>query len=53
MNSTTSKVIAKEQSSFSFMMDASLLFKAFVLFSNQGTISSLLELYMEKVQFQL
>jgi len=30
------------------MMDALLLFKAFVMFSNQGTISSLLELYMEK-----
>ena len=27
----------KEQSGFGLMMDASLLFKAFVMFSNQGT----------------
>jgi len=30
------------------MMDASLLFKAFIIFPNQGTISSLLESYIEK-----
>jgi len=30
------------------MMDATLLFKAFVIILNQGTISSLLETYMEK-----
>jgi len=33
------------------MMDASLLFKAFVMFPNQGTISSLLEPYIEKFYF--
>ena len=42
-NSTMSKVMAKEQSSFGLMMDASLLFKAFVMFPNQGTILSVLE----------
>ena len=31
----------KKQSSFGFMMDASLLFKTFVMFPNQGIISSL------------
>jgi len=46
-NSATSKV-TKEQSNFVLMMDASLLFKVFVMFPNQGTISSLLESYMEK-----
>jgi len=30
------------------MMDASLLFKALIMFLYQSTISSLLELYMEK-----
>jgi len=30
--------LAKEQSNFSLMMDASLLFKAFVMFPNQSTI---------------
>jgi len=38
----------KEQSSFSLMIDASLLFKAFIIFPNQGTISSLLEPYKGK-----
>jgi len=47
-NSATSKVLAKEQSSFDLMMDASLLFKAFIIFPNQGTIISLLESYIEK-----
>jgi len=40
--------LAKKQSSFDPMMNASLLFKAFVIFSNQSTISSLLELYKGK-----
>jgi len=44
-NYATSKVIGKEQSSFNVMMDASLLFKAFVVFPNLGTISSLLGPY--------
>jgi len=43
-NSATSKVIG-EQFSFVLMMDASLLFKTFIMFPNQGTISSLLEPY--------
>jgi len=38
----------KEQSSFGLMMDASLLFKVFVIFPNQGTTSSLLESYKGK-----
>ena len=46
-NSATSKVMAKEQFSFGLMRDASLLFK-FVIFLNQGTISSLLEPYKGK-----
>jgi len=40
--------LRKEQSSFVLMIDAPLLFKAFVMFPNQGTISSLLEPYIEK-----
>ena len=44
--------MTKEQSSFGLIMDASLLFKAFVMFPNQGTISgtisSLLEPYKGK-----
>ena len=47
-NSATSQVNAKKQFIFVLMMDASLLFKAFVMFPNQGTITSLLEPYMEK-----
>ena len=47
-NSTTSKVIAKEQFSFGLMMDVSLFFKLFVMFLNQNTISFLLEPYKEK-----
>ena len=47
-NSVTSKVLAKEQSSFGLIIDVSLLFKAFVIFPNQGTISSLLEPYKRK-----
>ena len=47
-NSATSKVLAKEQFSFDLMMDALLLFKAFIIFPNQGTIISLLESYIEK-----
>ena len=47
-NYATRKVIGKEQSSFNVMMDASLLFKAFVMFSNLDTISFLLESYIEK-----
>ena len=38
----------EEQSSFILIMDASLLFKLFVMFPNQDTISSLLKSYMEK-----
>ena len=41
--------LAKEQSSFVLMKDALLLLKAFTIFLNQGTISSLLEPYMMKV----
>ena len=44
-NFATSKVIVKEQFSFGLMMDVSLLFKAFIIFLNQGTVSSLLEPY--------
>ena len=51
-NSATSKVLAKEQFSFDLMIDTSLLFRAFIMFWNQGTISSLLEPYIEKVLFQ-
>jgi len=40
--------LAKEQSSFGLMMHASLLFRAFVTFSDQGTILSLLEQYKRK-----
>ena len=40
--------LAKKQSSFVLIIDASLLFKAFVIFPNQGTISSFLEPYMKK-----
>ena len=40
-NSTTSKVIGKGTIQFRLMMNASLLFKTFVIFPNQGTISSL------------
>jgi len=38
----------RKQFSFSLMIDASLLSKVFVMFLNQGTISSLLEPYMGK-----
>jgi len=38
----------KEQSSFVLMINASLLFKTFVMFPNQDTISSLLAPYIEK-----
>ena len=47
-NSATRNMIGEEIIQFFFMMDASLLFKAFVMFLNQDTISSLLEPYMEK-----
>ena len=47
-NSATSKIIGEEKFSFGLMMDASLLFKAFVMFPNQDTILSLLEPYIEK-----
>ena len=47
-NSATSKMIGEGQFSFGLIMDASLLFKAFVMFPNQGTISSLLEPYKKK-----
>ena len=40
--------MAKEQFSFGHMMDASLLFKVFIIFPNQDTISSLLEPYKGK-----
>ena len=45
-NSTTSKVIG--EGTIQFRMDASLLFKAFIMFPNQSTFSSLLEPYIEK-----
>ena len=47
-NSATSKVIGEGTIQFGLMMDESLLFKAFVMFPNQGTISSLLEPYKKK-----
>ena len=47
-NSATSKLIGEEIIQFFLLMDASLLFKAFVMFLNQDTISSLLEPYIEK-----
>ena len=47
-NSATSKVIGEGIMNFILMMDASLLFKAFIMFSNQGIILSLLEPYIEK-----
>jgi len=47
-NSATSKVIGEGTIQFGLMIDTSLLFKVFVMFSNQGTISSLLESYIEK-----
>jgi len=40
--------LAKEQFSLNLIMDVSLLFKAFVMFLNQGIISSLLEPYIKK-----
>jgi len=48
MGNFTSKVNGEKKFSFGLMMDASLLFKAFVMFPNQDTISSLLEPYIEK-----
>ena len=47
-NSTTSKVISEGTIQFHSHDDTSLLFKAFVMLPNQGTIPSLLESYMEK-----
>ena len=47
-NSATSKVIGEETIQFRSYMNASLLFKAFIIFPNQGTILSLLEPYIEK-----
>jgi len=47
-NFVTSKVIGKEQSNFVLIMDVSLHYKAFVMFPNQSTISSLRALHGER-----
>jgi len=47
-NFATSKVIGEGKIQFNYIMDASLLFKVFIMFSIQGIISSLLEPYKEK-----
>ena len=47
-NSATRKVIDEGTIEFLLMTDALLHYKAFVIFLNQGTISSRLEPYMEK-----
>ena len=52
-NSATNKVIGERIIQFRSHMDASLLFKAFLMFLSQDTISSLLEPNKRKVLFQL